>query len=140
MNRTGALLLALLLALGGGCGGLSRTAATAALKPMPLAGTPVWEYLPQTITLNDCHVSGLGHPLTFTATQLGAIPLTTLAATSTDMILAGRLADPTGCDAWVVLSLHQGAGTTATLSGGSRCHDGERSCGYQTSGQVVQLR
>jgi hypothetical protein len=24
-------------------------------------------------------------------------------------------------------------GTTAALSGGSRCHDGERSCGYQTS-------
>jgi hypothetical protein len=57
------------------------------------------------------------------------------------MILTGRLPDPTGsCDAWVVFSLHQGAGRTATLSGGSRCHDGERSCGYQTSGRVVRLR
>jgi hypothetical protein len=95
----------------------------------------VWEYLPETITLNDCHVSRLGRPLTFTATQLGPIPLTTLAATPTDMILTGRLADPTGCDAWVLLSLHQGAGNIATLSGGNRCYDGERRCGYQTSGR-----
>ena len=135
MNRTGALLVAF-LAVGGGCGGLSRTAATAALEPVPVSDTPVMEYLPETITLNDCHVPGLGHPLTFTTTQLGAIPLTTLAATSTDMILTGRLADPTGCDAWVLLSLH-GTGYTATLSGGSRCDDGERSCGFQTSGRWV---
>jgi hypothetical protein len=43
---------------------------------VPVAGTPVLEYLPETITLNDCHVSRLGQPLVFTPTQLGAIPLT----------------------------------------------------------------
>jgi hypothetical protein len=141
MNLTGAALLVALLALGGGCGGLSRTAATAALEPLPFASpsTPVLVYIPETITLNDCHVSRLGRSLAFTRTQLGAIPLTTLAAASTDVVLTGRLDDPTGCDAWVLLSLH-GTGYTATLSGGSRCHDGERSCGFQTSGRVVRLR
>ena len=38
MNLMGALLVAL-IAVTGGCGGLSRTAATAALEPVPLAGT-----------------------------------------------------------------------------------------------------
>jgi hypothetical protein len=124
-----------LLAVSGGCGGLSRVAATAALEPLPTSpSTPVLVYIPETITLNDCHLSRLGRPLAFTPTQLGAIPLTALAATATDVLLTGRLADPTGCDAWVILSLH-GTGNTASLSGGSRCHDGERSCGYQTSGR-----
>jgi hypothetical protein len=52
-----------------------------------------------------------------------------VAATPQDMLLSGRLADPAGCDASALLSLH-GTGSTATLSGGSRCHDGERSFGY----------
>ena len=140
MNLTGALLVAL-VAVTGGCGGLSRTAATAALEPLPVASpsTPVLVYMPETITLNDCHVSRLGRSLAFTTTQLGTIPLTTFAATSTAMLLTGRLDNATGCDAWVLLSLH-GTGYTATLSGGSRCHDGERSCGFQTSGRVVRLR
>jgi hypothetical protein len=73
-------------------------------------------------------------PLVFTPTQLGTIPLTTLAATSTAMVLTGQLDDPGGCDAWVVLRLQ---GRTATLSGGSRCHEGSRSCGFQTSGRWV---
>jgi hypothetical protein len=91
MNRMGAALLVVLLAVNGGCGGLSRTAATAALEPLPVASpsTPVLVYMPETITLNDCHVSRLGQPLVFTTTQLGTIPLTTLAATSTAMILTG---------------------------------------------------
>jgi len=134
MNLTGALLVAL-VAVTGGCGGLSRTAATAALEPLPTSPTtPVLVYMPETITLNDCHLSGLGRSLAFTTTQLGTILLTTFAATSTAMLLTGRLDNATGCDAWVLLSL-RGNGSAATLSGGSRCHDGERSCGYQTSGR-----
>ena len=50
MNLTGALLVAVT----GGCSGLSRVAATAALEPLPPAGTPLWGVHPETITLNDC--------------------------------------------------------------------------------------
>jgi hypothetical protein len=143
MNLTGALLV-VLLALSGGCGGLSHTAATAALEPLPVAHTPIMEYIPKTMTLNDCHMSGIRGPFEFNDQSIGQFPWTKTGAVqeiggTSDVLLTGQQPDPNGCVGWIILLVHGPSGT-ATMSGGSRCPDGMRSCGFQTSGQVVRVR
>jgi hypothetical protein len=104
-----------------------------------------WQYTARSITLNDCHMSGLQGPLQFNTTAIGQFPWTKTGEVKNsdgtgDALFTGQRSDPnTGCVGWVILLVHAPSGT-ATMSGGSRCPSGMRSCGFQTSGQVLRLR
>jgi hypothetical protein len=103
-----------------------------------------WQYTPRSITLNDCHLSGVRGPFEFNDQAMGDFAWTKTGVVenvggTSDMLLTGQQRDARGCVEWVILLVHGPSGT-ATMSGGSRCPDGMRSCGFQTGGQVVRLR
>jgi hypothetical protein len=111
----------------------------------PATGSPLeWQYTPRSITLNDCHLSGIRGPFQFNDQSMGQFPWTKTGAVqnvggTSDVLLTGQRPDASGCVEWVVFLVHGPSGT-ATMSGGSRCPDGMRSRGFQTSGQVARLR
>jgi hypothetical protein len=103
-----------------------------------------WQYTASSITLNDCHMNGIRGPFEFNDVAIGEFQWTKTGAVqdlsrTSDVLLTGQQPDTNGCIGWVILLVHGPSGTT-TMSGGARCPDGMRSCGFQTSGQVVRLR
>jgi hypothetical protein len=108
------------------------------------SGEAVAGYTASSITLNDCHMNGIRGPFEFNDVAMGEFPwaktgaVQNLAGTS-NALLTSQQPDALGCVGWIILLVHGPSGT-ATMSGGSRCPDGMRSCGFQTSGQVVRLR
>ena len=109
----------------------------------PDASAGLWQYTAETTTLNDCHAT-LPAVYQFTETHLGTLAWTKTGATqelngTIDALLTGQWDEGNGCLLWLGLLVHAPSGT-ATMSGGARCPDGMRSCGFQTSGQVVRLR
>ena len=70
MNRTGTLLVALLAAC---CAPMMPAAVTEPLS-QPATGSPLeWQYTPRSITLNDCHLSGIRGPFQFNDQTSGQV-------------------------------------------------------------------
>ena len=141
MNRIGAALLVVLLAAG--CATVMPPAVTAPLSQPGTSGME-WQYTPHSITLNDCHMSGIRGPFEFNDQAIGQFPWTKTGAIEEiggtgDAFFSGQQTVENGCLAWVLLLVHPPS-FRATMNGGSWCPDGVRSCAVQTEGQVVRLR
>ena len=107
-------------------------------------GDMIFQYTTRSTTLNDCHLGGLTGPFQFNKYAIGSSPWTKTGAIENpdgtgDALFLIQSPQPTGCVGWVNLTVHSPSGRS-TMSGGARCPDGQRSCGFQTEGTVNRVR